>query len=243
MDMPKLLITDSSEEMRQILFDNLHNSYQLKICANGSEALEIVRSFHPDILVLDLMLPGLDGITLLQRIHKEGFHPLVLTTSFFYSAYITGALHRLGVAYSMLKPCQWQAIADRLSDLAADLHPVQYPQSDLGSAVSAALLSMNFSTGKDGFRFLQAAIPLYMQDPGQAITKELYVAVGAMYNKSSIQVERSMRSAIEQAWRTGDMSVWRKYFSAPGSALPRPTNTDFISRMATILSQQGYRCA
>lgn len=243
MDMPRLLIADNSEELRQILFDKLMNTYQVKVCTDGTQALELAQSFHPDILVVDLMLPGLDGITLLQRIHNEGLRPAVLTTSFFYNAYVTGALQRLNVDYMIVKPCSWQAIVERLNDITTTLQPIQLPKAEVGSAVSSLLLGMGFSTRKDGFRFLQAAIPLFMRDPGQSITKELYVAVGNLYNKSATQVERSIRSAIEAAWQTGDAKVWQQYFCAPGGQIPRPTNSDLISRIATELSAQGYRLA
>lgn len=243
MDMPRLLIADSSDELRQILFDNLIHSYQVKACADGAQALNLARSFLPDIVLLDLMLPGLDGITLLQQMRSEGLCPAVLTTSFFYNSYITGALQRLEVDYMLLKPCNWQAIAERIADICATRQPAQMPQLEMGTAISSVLLAMGFATRKDGFRFLQAAIPLFMADPGQSITKELYVAVGDLYNKSSTQVERSIRSAIEAAWQTGNRSLWQQHFGAPGGQIPRPTNSDFISRIATELSAQGYRLA
>lgn len=240
MDMPKLLIADSSDEYRQILFDKLSQNYMIKTCRSGMQALELLRAFRPDLMILDLMLPELDGITLLQRAHSEGIHPTVLVFCAYPGEYIIQALHRLGVAYSMTKPCDLDAVADRLSDLANQLQPVPSFQETMHSSVSNLLLSLNFSTRLDGFLFLQAAIPLYMKDPGLAMTKELYVAVGAMYNKDWQQVERSIRSAIDKAWQNRDDQLWPRYFRAPDGSVPRPSNSTFITRVSNALIPQGY---
>lgn len=241
MDRPKILIADSGEELCQSLYAALSSHYCITLCDNGQRALELIRSQRPDILVLDLMLPGLDGLTMLHRMQSDGFRPAVIATSFFYSPYTAGALQQLQVDYMMQKPCDPAAIVERVEDLAAQLQPAAVPQVDLTTKVSAMLLSMGFTPRKDGFRFLQSAIPRYFDDPAQSMTKELYMDVGAEYGKSGEQVERSIRSAIEHAFADGDPQVWEQYFPVPCGIAFRPANGDFISRMATELSQLGYR--
>ncbi len=242
MDMPKVLIVDSNDEFRESLSDALSRICILHTCQSGSQALELMHSFSPDILILDLMLPGIDGISLLHRTAEAGLHPAVLATSRFTSDYVLEALHRLEVNYLMMKPCDIQSIVCRVSDLAADLHPSSIYHTDPKSAVSNLLLSLGFPTKLDGFSYLQAAIPLYSEDPSQAITKELYTAVATLYHKDCKQVERSIRSAIEAAWRNRDERVWQLYFNpAPGGCVPRPTNGTFISRMADFLARQIYQ--
>lgn len=63
----KLLIADAGEEFRLALEERLHNTYTICGSGEGNEAMALLRSFRPDVMILDLMLPGLDGITLLQR--------------------------------------------------------------------------------------------------------------------------------------------------------------------------------
>lgn len=240
MDMPKLLIADSSDEFRQILFDDLCKTYTVQTCRDGIHALELLRSFQPDILILDLLLPGLDGISLLHRANSEGLSPAVLALSTFGSEYIISALQRLDVSYLMTKPCDLTAISDRLADLASALQPAQVSQADINSSATNLLLHLGFSARLNGFLFLQAGIPMYMRDPAQSMTKELYVSIGALYGKDARQVERSIRNAIDSAWQHRDDAVWRQYFYAPGGAIPRPSNNEFFARMAAALSQQGY---
>ena len=240
MDMPKLLIADSNEEFRQFLFETLSADYCVKTCRDGKQALELLRSFRPSLLVLDLVLPELDGISLLQRAMEEGMEPAVLVATTYQNPYVMSWLSRLETCYVVAKPCDLQAIADRIGDFAAALRPDRIPAVDLHNAISNLLLTMGFPTHLDGFLFLHSGIPLYMRDPGQAMTKELYVSIGAPHQKTSAQVERSIRSAIKTAWETGDPKLWHRYFGAPDGSVPRPSNNVFISRIATALREQGY---
>lgn len=240
MDMPKLLIADVSDEYRQILFDNLSQNYIIKTCRDGMQALELLRSFRPDLLVVDLMLPGLDGISLMQRSRSEGICPATLVFCPYPSDYVVSALHRLEVSYLMSKPCDLQAVADRLADLALGLQPEPVQQANISSALSGLLLSLGMQARWNGFQFLQVGTAMYMRDPGIAITKELYVAIGKEYSKDARQVERSIRSAIESAWKTRDDQIWRLYFSTVGGAIPKPSNSEFLARIANALADQGY---
>ena len=66
METMTLLIADSSEEFRNNLINALQGNYRIQSCQTGKEALEILRNATPDLLIMDLMLPELDGLTLLQ---------------------------------------------------------------------------------------------------------------------------------------------------------------------------------
>ena len=80
MDMPRLLIADSCDEFRQILFSTLSGEYIIQTCSSGAKALSLLRSFRPQLMILDLALPELDGLSLLQRASQENIRPAVLVT-------------------------------------------------------------------------------------------------------------------------------------------------------------------
>ena len=121
MDAMKLLIADGNEEFRRALAAELQGAYHVRCCGDGKEALSLLRSFVPDVLVLDLMLPELDGISLLQSAASAGLCPMVLVTSRFYNDYILGALGELSVGYMMRKPCDIPATAARHGRPAASM--------------------------------------------------------------------------------------------------------------------------
>ncbi len=239
MDMPKLLIADSDDLFRQLLADSLQSVCLVRACSTGRQALEQMNLFRPDILIVDLLLSEIDGISLLQRVKASEMDPAVLVTSSFRSPYVEATLSRLGIYYMVTKPCDIDAMVSHVRDLSAEITPVPISQADLRSAVSNMLLRLGFKTKLDGFTYLQAAIPLFAEDPSQPVTKELYIKVADMYNKECRQVERSIRNAIDIAWNKGDPSAWQTFFpTAPGIPVPRPSNREFISRMAHQLCLQ-----
>ena len=239
MDLLKLLIADECDEFRQALADALGKSYILRTCRTGDQAMELLHSFRPDILITDLMLSGIDGLTLLQMASDASIFPKVLVVSSHYNPYIQTALDRLRVAYMMRKPCSVQAVLCRIADFAAEIQPLPATYYDPEDFISSILLHLGLGAHLDGFRYLLSAIPLYSHDANQAITKELYVAVAELHGKESRQVERSIRSAIEGAWKQRTDHVWAQYFTAgPDGSVPKPSNGRFIGRMARLLIEQ-----
>lgn len=240
MEVRKLLIADGTEEFRLALADMLRGAYHIRTCRDGLEALELMRSFEPDILVLDLMLPGMDGISLLQTAAAAGMRPVVLATTRFVSDYVMESIDRLGVGYLMVKPCDVRAAASRIGDLTQQLRPPQVTRPDPKTHVSNMLLALGIPTKLRGYAYLREAVLIMARNPGQSITKELYPAVAAVCGCAACHVERSARSAIETAWQRRDEKIWRMYFQPDGEGnLRRPTNASFISRLSETLENLG----
>ena len=239
METRKLLIADGGEEFRQALKDTLQNTYSVRTCRDGKEALLLLRTFQPDILVLDLMLPELDGISLLQCLIQEQVCPAVLATSCFINGYVLEASRQLGVGYLIRKPCDIRATVARIQDLSQRTRPTVFCQSGSRYHVSNLLLSLGVPPKRDGYHYLREAIPIMAKNPTLSVTKELYPAVGALYHIDGNNVERSIRSAIHAAWQHRDDRVWQCYFPPDSTGhIPRPTNAAFILRLADCLALQ-----
>lgn len=238
MEKLKLLIADGTEDFRLALADALRGAYQVRQCADGCRAKELLASFRPDVLVVDVMLPGLDGISLLQWAAESEIRPMVLATTRLQSDYVMDALDRFGVGYAMMKPCDVRATVARIGDLSTRIHPPAVARPEPASTLPILLRTLNVPTKSRGYTYLREAVPLWMKDPTQSITKELYPAVAARCGCDKSHVERSIRSAIDVAWRNRDESIWRMYFQPDSSGrIPRPTNGDFISRLAQCLQE------
>lgn len=239
MDALKLLIADGTEDFRMALADTLRGAYHVRVCADGLEALEQMRSFKPDVLVLDLMLPGMDGISLLQAAAGAGLQPMVLATTRFLSEYVLDSMDRLGVGYLMVKPCDVRATAARIGDLSQRIREPLFAQPDHRSHVSNLILALGVPTKLNGYGYLREAILLMAKDPSQPVTKELYPAVAKICRCEPEHVERSIRSAIKTAWLHRDEQLWRMYFQPDSTGLiRRPTNAAFISRLADSLERK-----
>lgn len=241
MERRKLLIAEGAEDFRVALADALRGAYHVRQCSDGREALEQMRKFLPDIVVLDMMLPGLDGITILEMATSAGLRPVVLATTRYLSDYVLEAAERFQVGYLMMKPCDVRAAVARISDLSQRIRQPMITQPNPRNHVSNLLLALGVATKLKGYSYLREAILLMAKDPAQSVTKELYPAVGALCNADADNVERSCRSAIVSAWNNRDDQLWQLYFAADGSGmLKRPTNATFISRLADTLRMEAY---
>ena len=233
MDKLKLLIADGTEDFRVALANMLRGAYQVRCCSDGIRARELLQEFSPDVLILDLMLPGFDGISLLRWAAEWEIRPMVLATSRFINDYVAEEMSRMGVGYLMLKPCDLSATVARVGDLGQRIRPVLVTAPEPANQVSNLLLALGIPTKLRGYAYLREAVLLIAENPSQSITKVLYPEVARRCGRAAMHVERGIRSAVAAAWSTRDENIWRLYFQPNASGnISRPTNAAFISRLA-----------
>lgn len=234
--MRKLMIADSSEYYTDALEAALGKEFHIVSCCDGEDVLDLLQSFRPDILVINLSLPHKDGLTLLQ---ESAFRPsVILTIAGYVSHYIERSLVHLGVDYIMICPTV-SSLCLRIRDLASRFN--QHPNSAEPHTVTAHhLRQLGFPVRRAGYRYLLAAIPLYAENPNQYLTKELYPKVAKRCNgKDNRAVEHAMRTVIDYAWSHRDNTIWRKYFTpGPRGTIPCPSNKEFISRLAELVDTE-----
>lgn len=221
--MLKLLIADMSEEFTGAVEKILHNEFEMKICQDGETALELLHDFKPDVLIIHLLLPFKDGLTVLQEsTHKPR---VVLAMTHYLPPYAEKRAVDLGVQYLLFSPTV-ETLRVRLMDLIAETQPRE------DTRVAVHLHTLGFRTNLDGYRQLCEAIPLYAQNPGMLLSKELYPAIGEIFSLPDCRtVEHSVRKAITDAWSRRNPIIWEKYF--PG-AVKAPTNKVFISKLSEM---------
>ncbi len=237
MEKLKLLISDGNREFSDTLVRYLQGVYRVRTTCEGQQTLDAILSYQPDLLILDLMLPGMDGISILQAAAEAGQRPMVLATTCFVNDYVLDALTRLNVGYLMKKPCNVRATVSRLGDLAQRLRAPVQTHPDPRTAASNLVLTLGIRTKLDGYTYLLDAIPMAARNPGISMTKELYPEVGKRHRVSGSQVEKAIRNAMHSAWENREDHIWRMYFQ-PGAdgTVPRPTNSAFITRLAECLT-------
>ena len=233
MEKRRLLVAESSEELRGALQDMFRGSFQVRCCADGCEARKILSEFRPDVMVVDVLLPGMDGISLLQWALEQGIRSRVLLTTRLASDYVLEAASRLGVGYVMLKPWDPGSLAARVEDLSRSLAPAAAISPDPGTQASGILLTLGVRPKLRGFACLREAVLLSAREEHMSVTKVLYPEVAKRCGCRGAHVERNIRSAIDAAWNKRDENIWRLYFTPDGKVnVERPTNAAFISRLA-----------
>lgn len=226
--MHTLLIADCSEDFCRSLSQTLQHEFRILSTHSGRETLSLLRREHPTILVLDLMLPHLDGISLLEQAAAEGISPRVLMISAIFTEYVLQDASRLGIEYAIRKPCDLEAVSDRIRDIAR-----KAPQTASRSQSPVRLLlQLGFSPKHDGYRYLVYILPLQMRDPQLGVTKLAYPAAAHRFGCSLKNVEHAIRTAIEAAWKAGSRELWQCHFPAHTK---RPTNAQFIAGITEYL--------
>lgn len=237
-----LLIVDPSEDFRLALEKMLQSAFSIHLSHNGRHALEYAKKIHPDIIIMDLMLTELDGLTLLSELHKTGLRPAVIIISRMQTDYVLEAAEELGIAYVMRKPCDTAAVVERVQDVSRHLQNKIGQPLDVNAYITDRLNLLCFSPRHHGYDFLREAVVLMNQDPGISITKELYPAVAEKCDTTPLLVERSIRTAINAAWERSGGNWSELPCSAFSGILSRPSNGVMIARLADeIRSKQDFQ--
>lgn len=242
--MQKVFIADQSEDFSLILAGALRARFQVETCSDGARALERLRREHPDVLILDLMIPGMPGMDLLKTVRTEGLCPVVMVTSRFFSPYVMDALQRYQVDYAVRKPCPVESLIERLEDMLEVSETVTPTVPDSDSVLTSMLLSLGIPSHRKGFRYCRMGILMCAKDPTLQVTKEVYPTIAKEYGTSNLAVEKAIRAVIDAAWNKRNDSLWRQYFPpAPNGQIPRPTNTQFLFRLADAMEVGQHRMA
>ena len=252
MEKIKVLIADPGEDFRALLEAKLSAEEDIEIvgtAADGIKALELISKLHPDVLLLDLVLPQLDGLCVMQRLSETGASPTVLVVSAFCNEQLVAKCADLGAYYFIPKPCDMQALAIRIRQSVNSTRtafPTVVPTSgaqkqaqNLEAVVTEIIHEIGVPAHIKGYQYLREAIILTINDMDviNAVTKVLYPEVAKKFCTTPSRVERAIRHAIEVAWDRGDIETLQKFFGYTVSNIKgKPTNSEFIAMIADCLS-------
>ena len=243
-----ILIADNSEEFCVSLSAALQRTERFAIAgtaSDGEQAIKLLEERKPEILVLDLMLAKKDGLSILKSMAAWERRPAVVATSGFMTDYVASAAAGLGVAYLILKPCDMEALVDRLEELRGDTGrsiPVRRaPGQSIEALVTGIIHEIGVPAHIKGYQYLREAIIIAVGDMDviNAITKVLYPQVAKTFQTTPSRVERAIRHAIEVAWDRGDLDTLQRFFGyTVSNTKGKPTNSEFIALIADKLQLQ-----
>jgi len=249
----RILLADSNSDFSTVLSEMIRAEGDLELAGtatDGLEALSMTAELMPDIILLDLVLPKLDGMEVLRRIPDTGVHCKIIVLSGFYNNQIILDCSSAGADYFMPKPCDISALFSRIRQLSGavkeyipgtgiDCRNVNRNEPDLESVVTDIIHEIGVPAHIKGYQYLREAIILTINnmDMINAVTKVLYPEVAKKFGTTPSRVERAIRHAIEVAWDRGDIEVLQKFFGYTVSNIKgKPTNSEFIAMIADNLS-------
>ena len=245
----KILIADGNEEFCGHLKRALEQSggYEVVgIAGDGEQALALLSAQEPDVLVLDLLLAKIDGVSILKQAHNMDKAPVALVLSGFMTEFVGSMAVSLGVQYFMAKPCDFELVAERIREIVAvDRQSKSAAQKKGEVNIEAMVTSIIHEIGVPahikGYQYLREAIMIAVDDMDviNAITKVLYPQVAKAFSTTPSRVERAIRHAIEVAWDRGDLEALQKFFGyTVSNTKGKPTNSEFIALIADKLQLQ-----
>ena len=244
-----VFIADSSEEFCGALSSALNHAENFQVigtASDGEQAFRLIQEKQPDFLVLDLMLPKKDGISILKAISSADRKPITLATSCFVTDYVAAAAAGLGARYLMSKPCDVSAVMERLEEFRGGenqrIIPMRRPdKTSIETLVTGIIHEIGVPAHIKGYQYLREAIIIAVEDMDviNAITKVLYPQVAKSFGTTPSRVERAIRHAIEVAWDRGDLDTLQRFFGyTVSNTKGKPTNSEFIALIADKLQLQ-----
>lgn len=249
----KILIADNNPEFRIGLRSFLtKKGYDVVAdCSDGYEAVRLIGEKRPDAVVLDILLPRLDGIEVINESKKRlsSFCPtFIVVTAVSNSKMLTEATNA-GACYCLIKPCEYTALSNRLESALVQEEQKSLrdkekekrtcvTESDLETQVTKIIHQIGVPAHIKGYQYLRSAIIMTMNNTEliNSITKQLYPGVAKQYGTTSSRVERAIRHAIEVAWDRGDVDVLNSFFGyTVQNSRGKPTNSEFIALVADSL--------
>lgn len=248
----RVLIADNDKDFREMLGHMLDSKPEIEVvgtAGSGKQALDLCLELEPDLLVTDLILPELDGISVIRRLKEQGNVPGIFVLTAFSSSEIMYECTELGVSFFMCKPLDAAALAERIVQWNSTRAKSAMPQ-DNGTMDSALALEIRVTevihqigvpAHIKGYQYLREAIMMAVDDMEAvgAITKILYPSIAKKARTTPSRVERAIRHAIEVAWDRGDIETLQGYFGYTVSGVKgKPTNSEFISMIADRIRLQ-----
>lgn len=232
----KIVLTDSNEDARFMLQSSLEKSGRFVVVGStgdGAEVPQLVRDTKPDLLVLDMILPGLDGLSILRRLDGEN-RPTILAMSHFIGQDVVAEAGNLGAAMYISKPYHESAMIDNLIQL-AEKRSSQMHAPGLEELVTSIIHEVGVPAHIKGYQYVREAIMITVEDMEviNSVTKVLYPEVAKRYHTTPSRVERAIRHAIEVAWDRGDLETLQRFFGyTVSNAKGKPTNSEFIAMIS-----------
>lgn len=253
----KVLIADDNREFCELLQEAMRGEEGLEVVGlanHGMEVLDIVAQQPVDVIVLDIIMPHLDGIGVLERLDQMDLPnpPRVIVLTAFGQETMTQKALELGADYYILKPFNLKVLASRVKQLGGSSSATKkssapagkitvVPVKNLDVEVTNIIHEIGIPAHIKGYLYLREAIVMVINrvDLLSGVTKELYPAIATKYKTTPSRVERAIRHAIEVAWSRGNVDVINGIFGhTVNRDRGKPTNSEFIAMVADKLRMQ-----
>ena len=260
----KVFIADDNQEFSHTLSSYINSQEDMEVVGmarDGNEAVDLVIKTKPDVVLLDVIMPHLDGLGVLEKINgiMKNNMPTCVMLSAVGQDKVTKKAIALGAEYYVVKPFDIEVLIKRIREIKF-FKPTQSTtnfitretkqqyidipkdetkkEENLEALVTNVIHEVGVPAHIKGYQYLREAIMMVVNDIDviNQITKSLYPKIAFKFNTTPSRVERAIRHAIEVAWGRGDQRIVENIFGYSVNALKgKPTNSEFIAMIADKL--------
>jgi two-component system response regulator (stage 0 sporulation protein A) len=251
----KVMLVDDNRELVVMLENYINAQLDMEVVGvayNGSDCIPLVKEKKPDVLVLDIIMPHLDGIAVLDRLRSGIVEkiPNVIMLTAFGQEDVTKKAVDLGASYFVLKPFDMEHLINNIRQVVgkgSTLSKRSTPSlvsnyegkpRNLDASITSIIHEIGVPAHIKGYMYLREAISMVYNDIELlgSITKVLYPDIAKKFNTTASRVERAIRHAIEVAWSRGNVDSISTLFGYTVSmSKAKPTNSEFIAMVADKL--------
>lgn len=249
-------IADDNERILDLLGEIIENDNDLNLVGkanNGEEAYQMIREKQPDVVLLDLIMPKMDGLSVMEMVNKDKElkkHPDFIIVTAVGQERITEDAFKKGASYYILKPFHNDVVLSRIkhaNDIIRNELKIPsgtresiniQPEFNLEARVTDMIHEIGIPAHIKGYHYLRDAIIMAIQDMEvlNAITKVLYPTIAKNHQTTPSRVERAIRHAIEVAWSRGKLDTLDELFGyTVSNRKGKPTNSEFIALIADTI--------
>ncbi len=241
----KVLVIDDNENLVDMVkqYFSSHAVIEVSdVAFNGKDGLSLMESKNYDLVLLDLIMPGMDGIKLLEECAKKNINNRVIVLTSYNSPEVIRKVSGLGIKYFMLKPFELSDLEEKILEYSNNevynKKTIDLYYSDLQMSITKLLHELGVPSHIKGYTFIREGINLIYNDPSMAnaITKELYPYIAKKYETTASRVERAIRHAIEVSWNRANWELMEEIFGySVDIDKAKATNSEFIVTLADKL--------
>ncbi|EJS53487.1 sporulation transcription factor Spo0A [Bacillus thuringiensis] len=253
----KVCLVDDNKELVSMLESYVAAQDDMEVIGtayNGQECLNLLTDKQPDVLVLDIIMPHLDGLAVLEKMRniERLKQPSVIMLTAFGQEDVTKKAVDLGASYFILKPFDMENLTSHIRQVSGKANAmikrplpsfrsattVDGKPKNLDASITSIIHEIGVPAHIKGYMYLREAISMVYNDIELlgSITKVLYPDIAKKYNTTASRVERAIRHAIEVAWSRGNIDSISSLFGYTVSmSKAKPTNSEFIAMVADKL--------
>ncbi len=243
----RVLVVDDNKNLIMMIKEYFKNNADISVdleANDGNEGIRLIEKKQKefDLIILDLIMPGKDGISVLEYLNEHKINKKVIVLTSYNTQDIIRKVSEMGVNYFMLKPFELSDLQKKIETVMSGEdyggESIDLYHNNLQISITKTLHELGVPSHIKGYQYIREGISLVYQNPEiiGGITKELYPEIAKKYITTVSRVERAIRHAIEVSWNRGNWQLMEDIFGhSVDIDKAKPTNSEFIVTIADKL--------